>query len=179
MLFADNIVLCTEDNEEAEQELERWRHVLEKRWMKVSRSKTEYKCVNERDGDGRVSMENIEIKKVQEFKYLGPTTDRDGDIHTEVSKRLQSGWEGWRKVSSILCDRNMSTKIKGKKGSHLAGRSDMPLKDRAKTRTQVCPGFVAQKQKSALLPSTFVYPVPLVLSHVENDIEVRAFYPWQ
>ncbi|XP_063598244.1 uncharacterized protein LOC134774776 [Penaeus indicus] len=39
--------------------------------MKISRSKTEYMCVNERDGDGRVSMENIEIKKVQEFKYLG------------------------------------------------------------------------------------------------------------
>ncbi|XP_063593838.1 uncharacterized protein LOC134770829 [Penaeus indicus] len=94
MLFADDILLCTEDNEEAEQELERWRHALERRGVKVSRSKTKYMFVNERDGDGRVSMENIEIKKVQEFKYLGSTMARDGDIHTEVSKRLQSGWKG-------------------------------------------------------------------------------------
>ncbi|XP_063590723.1 uncharacterized protein LOC134767599 [Penaeus indicus] len=35
---------------------------------------------------GRVSMGNIEIKKVQEFKYLGSTMDRDGDI-PRVSKR--------------------------------------------------------------------------------------------
>ncbi|XP_063586490.1 uncharacterized protein LOC134763889 [Penaeus indicus] len=33
-------------------------------------------------------MENIEIKKVQEFKYLGSTMDRDGDIHTEIKGKV-------------------------------------------------------------------------------------------
>ncbi|XP_063600940.1 uncharacterized protein LOC134777067 [Penaeus indicus] len=100
-------------------------------------------CVNERDGDGRVYMENIEIKKVQEFKYLGSTMDRDGDIHTEVSKRLQSGWKGWRKVSSILCDRNMSTKIKGKvyrtcvRPAIMHGLETIPLTKVAESKMEV------------------------------------------
>ncbi|KAK3525757.1 hypothetical protein QTP70_007517 [Hemibagrus guttatus] len=39
-------------SEEVEENLERWRFVLERRGMKVSRSKTEYMCVNETEGSG-------------------------------------------------------------------------------------------------------------------------------
>ena len=88
-------------------------------------------------------MENIEIKKVQEFKYLWSTMDRDGYIHAEVSKRLQSGWKGWRKVSSILCDRNMSTKIKGKvyrtcvRPAIMYGLETIPLTKAAESKMEV------------------------------------------
>ncbi|XP_063589019.1 uncharacterized protein LOC134766155 [Penaeus indicus] len=33
-------------------------------------------------------MENIEIKKAQEFKYLGSTMDRDGDIYMEIKGKV-------------------------------------------------------------------------------------------
>ncbi|KAK3527799.1 hypothetical protein QTP86_006780 [Hemibagrus guttatus] len=32
----------------------------------------------------------------------------------EVKKRVQAGWNGWRKVSGVLCDRKISARIKGK-----------------------------------------------------------------
>lgn len=35
--------------------LERWRFALERRGIKVRRSKTEYMCVNEREGSGEVA----------------------------------------------------------------------------------------------------------------------------
>jgi len=48
MLFADDIVICSESRQQLGENLERWRFALERRRMKVSRIKTEYMCVNAR-----------------------------------------------------------------------------------------------------------------------------------
>ncbi|KAK3574104.1 hypothetical protein QTP86_003409 [Hemibagrus guttatus] len=114
MMFADDIVICSESREQVEENLERWRFALERRGMKVSRSKTEYMCVNEREGSGTVRLQGEEVKKVQEFKYLGSTIQSNGECGKEVKKRVQAGWNGWRKVSGVLCDRKISARIKGK-----------------------------------------------------------------
>ncbi|KAK3551090.1 hypothetical protein QTP70_012176 [Hemibagrus guttatus] len=114
MMFADDIVICSESREQVEENLERWRFALERRGMKVSRSKTEYMCVNEREGSGTVRLQGEEVKKVQEFKYLGSTVQSNGECGKEVNKRVQAGWNGWRKVSGVLCDQKISARIKGK-----------------------------------------------------------------
>ncbi|KAK3508719.1 hypothetical protein QTP70_004259 [Hemibagrus guttatus] len=114
MMFADDIVICSESREQVEENLERWRFALERRGMKVSRSKTEYMCVNEREGSGTVRLQGEKVKKVQEFKYLGSTVQSNGECGKEVKKRVQAGWNGWRKVSGVLCDQKISARIKGK-----------------------------------------------------------------
>ena len=73
MLFADDIVICEETREEVEQRLESWKYALERRGMKVSRSKTEYLCINEGNDDETVKMEDTKVPRVKEFKYLGST----------------------------------------------------------------------------------------------------------
>ncbi|KAK3574203.1 hypothetical protein QTP86_004329 [Hemibagrus guttatus] len=67
-----------------------WRFALERRGMKVSRSKTEYMCVNEREGSGTVRLQGEEVKKVQKFKYLGSTVQSNGECGKEVKKRVQA-----------------------------------------------------------------------------------------
>ncbi|KAK3570673.1 hypothetical protein QTP86_024754 [Hemibagrus guttatus] len=114
MMFADDIVICSESREQVEEKLERWRFALERRGMKVSCSKTEYMCVNERKGSGTVRLQVEEVKKVQEFKYLGSTVQSNGECGEEVKKQVQALWNGWRKVSRVLCDRKISARIKGK-----------------------------------------------------------------
>ncbi|KAK3521199.1 hypothetical protein QTP70_000483 [Hemibagrus guttatus] len=115
MMFADDIVICSESRAQVEENLERWRFVLERRGMKVSRSKTEYMSVNEREGSGTtVRLQGEEVKKVQEFKYLGSTVQSNGECGKEVKKRVQAGWNGWRKMSGVLCDQKISVRIKGK-----------------------------------------------------------------
>ncbi|KAK3549600.1 hypothetical protein QTP86_005339 [Hemibagrus guttatus] len=84
MMFADDIVICSESREQVEENLERWRFALERRGMKVSRSKTEYMCVNEREGSGTVRLQGEEVKKVQEFKYLGSTVQSNGECGKEL-----------------------------------------------------------------------------------------------
>ena len=64
MLFADDIVICKETREEVPQRLESWRYALKKRGMKVSRSKTEYLCINGNDKE-TVKMEDTKVQRVK------------------------------------------------------------------------------------------------------------------
>ncbi|KAK3512409.1 hypothetical protein QTP70_009831 [Hemibagrus guttatus] len=114
MMFADDIVICSESREQLEESLKRWRFAVERRGMKISRSKTEFMCVNEREGNGTVRLQGEEVKKVLEFKYLGSTVQSNGECGKEVKKRVE--WSGVerRKVSGVLCDRKISARIKGK-----------------------------------------------------------------
>ncbi|KAK3562658.1 hypothetical protein QTP86_003387 [Hemibagrus guttatus] len=91
MMFADDIVICSESREQVEENLERWRFALERRGMKVSRSKTEYMCVNEREGSGTVRLQGEEVKNVQEFKYLGSTVQSNGECGKETPRLPKAG----------------------------------------------------------------------------------------
>ena len=91
MLFADNIVVCEETTEEVERRLECWRYALERRGMKVSRSKTEYLCVNGGNDYETVKMENKKMPRVKEFKDLGSTVQESGSCEREVKKRVKAG----------------------------------------------------------------------------------------
>ena len=68
MLFADDIMICKKPREEVEQRLECWRYVLERRGMKISRSKIEYLCANEGNDKETVKMEDTKVPRVKEFK---------------------------------------------------------------------------------------------------------------
>ena len=63
MLFADDIVIFEETRREVEQILESWRYALERRGMKVSRSKTKYLCINGGNDDETVTMENTKVPR--------------------------------------------------------------------------------------------------------------------
>ena len=48
------------------------------------------------------------------FRYLGLKLQSDGEIDEYVSHRIQAWWVKWRQASSILCDRKVPHKLKGK-----------------------------------------------------------------
>jgi len=115
MLFADDVVINTKTREEAELRVEGWRHALERRGMKVSRKKTEYLCT----GGGLKEKGSIKIRgeamnRVENFKYLGSTVQEDGGTEQEVMRRIQSGWNSWRKITGVVCDRRAPKWLKGK-----------------------------------------------------------------
>ena len=114
MLFADDIVICEETREEVEQKLESWKYALERRGMKVSRSKTEYLCINGGNDNETVKMEDTKVPKVKEFKYLGSTVQESGSCERKVKKRVQAEWNGWRRVSGVICDRGLPARVKEK-----------------------------------------------------------------
>ena len=66
-----------------EQRLESWKYALERRGMKVSRSKTEYLCINGGNDKETVKMEDTKLSRVKEFKYLGSTVKESGSCERD------------------------------------------------------------------------------------------------
>ena len=88
--------------------------VCMERGMKVSWSKSKYMCVNGGNDDETVKMEDKKVPKVKEFKYLRAMVQESGSCDREVKMRVQAGWNGWRKVSGVICDWMLSARAKGK-----------------------------------------------------------------
>ena len=59
-------------------------------------------------------MEDTKVPRVKEFKYLGSMVQESGDCDREVKKRVQAGWNGWKRVSGVICDRRLPARVKGK-----------------------------------------------------------------
>ncbi len=134
MLFADDIVLVCKTKAELRIKLSQWKKALEDRGLKISRTKTEYLSFNDFEDGSEMKMDDEIIKKVPAFKYLGSHVAEDGELDVEINHRIQSGWNAWRKLSGVLCDRKISARLKGKvyktavRPSLLYGSETWPLK---------------------------------------------------
>ena len=82
--------------------------------MKVSRSKAKYLCINGGNEDETVKMEDTKVLRIKEFKYLGSTVQESGDCEREVKKRVQAGWNGWKRVSGVICEKRLPARVNGK-----------------------------------------------------------------
>ena len=114
MLLADDIVICEETREEVERRLKSWKYALERRGMKVSRSKTKYLCINGGNHDETVKMEDTKVPRVKEFKYLGSTVQESGGCERDIKKKVQAKWNRWKRVSGVICNRRLPARVKGK-----------------------------------------------------------------
>ena len=64
--------------------------------------------------DETVKMEDAKVPRVKEFKYLGSMVQESGGCEREIKKRVQAGWNGWRRVSGVICDRRLPARVKRK-----------------------------------------------------------------
>ncbi|KAK3538606.1 hypothetical protein QTP86_007674 [Hemibagrus guttatus] len=128
MMFADDIVICSESREQVEENLERWRFVLERRGMKVSHSKTEYMCVNEREGSGTVRLQGEEVKKVQEFKYLWSRVQSNGECGKEYKRHLSTTSNSQTPNSTMAKTKELSKDTRNKiVDLHQAGKTESAI----------------------------------------------------
>ena len=117
MLFADDMVLMAETEQEVEGLLEQVRMALESKGLRVNREKTEHmeSCwKGEQEGISRVRLQDVLLNKVKDFRYLGAYVEEGGELDREVERKVQAGWCKWREASGVLCDKRMPMKLKGK-----------------------------------------------------------------
>ena len=75
---------------------------------------TKYPCINGGNNKETVKMEDTKVPRVKVFKYLGSTVQESGGCERQVKKKVQVGWNGWRKVSGVICDSRLPARVKGK-----------------------------------------------------------------
>ena len=82
MMFADDIVLCGDDETDMTKYLETWRRALEDRGMRISRPKKQFiyiqfGVIGEDNGQvrGPVKILGEELQRVHHFKYLGSSVE--------------------------------------------------------------------------------------------------------
>ena len=86
MLFADDIVLSWQNCWELENDLEIWKNALERKGLKVSRSKTEYLKPGDVDDGEELKLQGEKVKRAKNFKYLGSTVSSDERCEEEVRR---------------------------------------------------------------------------------------------
>ena len=114
MMFADGIVLSRHNHREQEENLEIWRNSLERKGLKVSRSKTEFLNLGGADVEEELKLQGDVVKRAKNFKYLGSTISSDGRCEEKVGRKIQANWMSWKKVSGVVRDRKLSAQIKDK-----------------------------------------------------------------
>ena len=86
MMFADDIVLCGDDETDMTEYLETWRNALEERGMRIRRPKTQFMDFNFGLDNGQerepVKILGEELQRVHHFKYLGSSVEETGGIAT-------------------------------------------------------------------------------------------------
>jgi hypothetical protein len=117
ILFANDVVLVDDNRVGVNRKLELWRHTLESKGFRLSRTKTEYiRCDFSvtRHEEGDVSLDGQVVAKKDTFQYLGSMLQKDGDIDEDVRHRISAGWLKWCQASGVLCDKRVPQKLKGK-----------------------------------------------------------------
>jgi hypothetical protein len=61
-----------------------------------------------------VSLDGQVVPRKDIFRYLGSTLQKDEDIDKDVNHQIKAGWMKLRQASSILCDKRVPQKLKGK-----------------------------------------------------------------
>ena len=88
LLFADDMIVCTEKKEDMERNLAEMRVVMEKWGMSMHWGKTKVMLVS-RTGEGcEISVDGEEVEEVDKLKYLGVMLSGDGRCDDEIEQRI-------------------------------------------------------------------------------------------
>ena len=119
MMFADDIVLCVDDEIDVTEYLDTWKKALDERGVRISRpKKNQFMDFNFGQDNGKerdpVKILWEQLQRVHHFKYLGSSVEETGGMATEITQTVSAAWRNWKRCSGVLCDKRMTVKLKGK-----------------------------------------------------------------
>ncbi|VDO98451.1 unnamed protein product [Heligmosomoides polygyrus] len=111
LLYADDVMLASENKCELEREVQAWCDRLERFELRLNVKKTEY-LMTDFTESSFIKVNGIELPRTSVFKYLGSAVASDGNQITEVNSRMSAAWSKWRSLTGVLCDRKIPEHLK-------------------------------------------------------------------
>ena len=108
--FADDVALTTSTVKDMEIQLNDLNTGSKKVGLKMHKGKTKYMA--NFDTDESIKVEDHEIEKVEEYKYLGQTIKLKDCTKEEVLRRIKSGWSCFGRHKEILCNKNIPMSLR-------------------------------------------------------------------
>ena len=113
LLFADDLVVIAQNEEELQEKLITWQQGMEKRGLKVNAGKTEVMLDSRNHGNIIIKdKSNAQLKQVKSFKYLGTTLNETGGSEDAVRARVSAAWFKWKEMSGVIQDKRIPRKLK-------------------------------------------------------------------
>ena len=112
LLFADDLAIIDITSTDIQNRLESWQKVFTDNGLKINVAKTEHLSTTE--SPLPINVNGDELNNVDHFKYLGSVIDRDGTIDRDVDLHVWAAWSSWRKLTGVLYDRKIPTRLKAK-----------------------------------------------------------------
>ena len=113
LLFADDLAVATNSEEELQRRWLSWQIEMESKGLKVNTEKTEVMVCSKTEREANiVDKQGTQLKQVETFKYLGVTISAKWDSEEAVRARVRAAWMRWREISGVICDKKMPRKLK-------------------------------------------------------------------
>nr|CDJ86575.1 RNA-directed DNA polymerase (reverse transcriptase) domain containing protein [Haemonchus contortus] len=113
LLYADDVMLASEDKSELESQVQTWSDRLAMFGLRLNVKKTEYLTTDSSE-PGSIKINGIELTRTTTFKYLGSAIASDGSLGFETTSRVNAAWLKWRSMTGVLCDKNIPERLKSK-----------------------------------------------------------------
>ncbi|VDO98885.1 unnamed protein product [Heligmosomoides polygyrus] len=113
LLYADDVMLASEDKAELERQVQAWCDRLAAFGLKLNVQKSEYLTTDVNE-TGSIEINGTALVRATHFKYLGSAIASDGSLTCEVNSRVSAAWSKWRSMTGVLCDRKIPERLKSK-----------------------------------------------------------------
>ena len=91
MLYADDLVICADDEKSLQENVWKGQSCMERRGLCVNTAKTEVMVSSkERENMNVVDRHSNQLKQAEAFKYLGSTLTETGSCQAEMATRVKA-----------------------------------------------------------------------------------------
>ena len=112
LLFADDLAVVTDTEEEMQRRWLDWQIWMESKALKGNIGKTEVMVSCRRGTKANIKdSQDTRLRQVNNFKYLGVTISEEGGSEEAERARVSAAWGKWRDLSGVICDKKMPRKL--------------------------------------------------------------------
>uniref|UniRef100_A0A8D8XWF0 Uncharacterized protein n=1 Tax=Cacopsylla melanoneura TaxID=428564 RepID=A0A8D8XWF0_9HEMI len=112
-IHKQHIALYGTTREEVQQQIEAWTRNARQYGLIFSQEKSEVLILNRlEDIGGQINMDGVNLENTDNFKYLGSTLSKNGEIDVEITKRIEIGGKFYHVVRDLIWNKKVPQKCK-------------------------------------------------------------------